>query len=67
LPLEQELEDALLRHTGPLGQLLAAVGAYERDEPQPRVAPGVDLSDLGNAYLSAVGWSLQTYESVLAS
>ena len=59
LPLTDEVRKALLGHEGPLGDVLAAVLAYERGEPEAAAArvPGVGLPDL---YLSALAWADET-------
>lgn len=59
LPLADEVRAALLERTGPMGDALTAVLAYERGDlaAATRAAPGVPLADL---YLSAVAWADET-------
>lgn len=66
LPLTDELTAALTRHEGPLGQLVAAVLAYEAEDLAAVERSGMALFDVSRAYLAAVGWSLQTFESALS-
>ncbi len=67
LPLDPELRDAIVDHEGPLGRLLDAVIAYDTGD-LGRLDSGIlDAFEMSRAYLSAVGWSLQTCESVLSS
>jgi EAL and modified HD-GYP domain-containing signal transduction protein len=56
LPLTEGARDALLHHSGPMGDALAAAIAYERGELETvaQRAPGAPVSDL---YLSAVAWA----------
>ncbi|MCL3859782.1 HDOD domain-containing protein [Actinotalea sp. K2] len=57
LSLSDELHAALIDSTGPLGELLAAVIAYERGVP-PEAEP---LStELAEAYLVAIAWATAT-------
>jgi c-di-GMP phosphodiesterase len=63
LPLADEVQAALLAGTGPLGEALRAVIAYERGEPATaaRHAPGAALPQL---YLSAMSWADAASESI---
>jgi c-di-GMP phosphodiesterase len=57
LPFSDEIRDALLRHEGPKGELLAAVLAYERGE-FPTAPSSVDGSvSLAGAYRAALEWA----------
>ncbi len=67
LPLADDLRAALVQRTGPLGQILDAVLAYERGDDDAVAAAPFDPFELSRAYLSAVGWSLQVCESALNS
>ena len=60
LPVAERLREALLGRTGPLGDLLSQVEAYERDgapvgDPRSRIP----LDVLSTAYLDAVAWADQ--------
>lgn len=57
LPLSDELEQALLDGTGPLGATLQAVLAYERAEWDAIDLPGVEPHVLAAAYLDAIAWA----------
>ena len=61
LPLTDEVAGALLDGTGPLGEVLAVVRAYEQDEPGPA---RVDGAELAQQYLAALGWSTRTCAAV---
>lgn len=57
LPLSDEVEQALLEGTGPLGATLQAVLAYERAEWDAIDLPGVAPHVLAAAYLDAIAWA----------
>ncbi|HYV14691.1 MAG TPA: HDOD domain-containing protein [Conexibacter sp.] len=59
LPLTEEVRKALLSHEGPLGDVLAAVLAYERGEPEVAAAR-VAAAALPALYLSALAWADET-------
>lgn len=65
MPLTDELVGALAKREGPLGEIVAAVIAYEEGDVARVEDSGLALFDVSRAYLSAVGWSLQTVESAL--
>lgn len=65
MPLTEELEAALATGTGPLGELVTAVVAYEAGDLARVEDTGYALFDVSRAYLSAVGWSLQLVETTL--
>jgi c-di-GMP-related signal transduction protein len=67
LPLEKDVHDALVNRTGPLGELLQTVAAYEVADLEKLGSSPIDLSTLAPAYLSAVGWSLSTVGSALSA
>lgn len=54
LPLSAELEGALLRHEGSVGQVLAAIKAYERGDWDGATRVGLAPEWLGQAYREAV-------------
>ena len=54
LPLSTELEAALLRHEGSVGQVLAAIKAYERGDWDGATRGGLAPEHLGQAYQEAV-------------
>lgn len=62
LPLSDGLMAALVRGEGSLGALLGAVQHYERCEWDGACLPGFRRTDLGEAYLSAIGWAEQLAE-----
>jgi c-di-GMP-related signal transduction protein len=67
MPLTDELEAALARGEGALGELLSAVIAYEKEDLAAVEDTGLALFDVSRAYLSAVGWSLQIFESTIGA
>jgi c-di-GMP-related signal transduction protein len=67
LPLADDLREALLSGTGPLGELLTAVRAYEVGDDDALAASPFDAFELSRAYLNAVGWSLQLCASALSA
>jgi c-di-GMP-related signal transduction protein len=67
LPVKDDLRLALSDEVGPLGRLIAATRAYEVQDIDTVEALGLDVRDLGQIYLAAVGWSLQTCQSVVGS
>lgn len=67
MPLSDELTAALARGEGPLGELVQAVIAYEREDLAAVEDTGLELFDVSRAYLAAVGWSLQVFESTMGA
>jgi EAL and modified HD-GYP domain-containing signal transduction protein len=65
LPLAEEVTGALVHGTGPIGEVLAMVRAYEGADDEALVHTKVSPSELAKAYLSAVGWSVRTVQGVL--
>jgi c-di-GMP-related signal transduction protein len=65
LPLAEEVTDALVKGTGPLGEVLSMVRAYEGADDEALVRTKVSPAELAKAYLSAVGWSVRTVQGVL--
>lgn len=57
LPLTPEVVDALLRHEGHLGRILAAVKAYERADWDDEVLRDFDDGVLAESYVRAIGWA----------
>jgi EAL and modified HD-GYP domain-containing signal transduction protein len=56
LPFTDEIRDALLRHEGPKGELLATVIAYERGE-FPTLEPAEATPSVAGAYREALEWA----------
>jgi EAL and modified HD-GYP domain-containing signal transduction protein len=67
LPLADEVTEALVAGTGPLGEVVAMVRAYEGADATALSHTKVSPADLAKAYLSAVGWSVRTVQGVLGS
>lgn len=65
LNLQEELAVALVDRAGPLGRVLAAVVAHERGAAVDLDDAPVSPFDVSRAFLTAVGWSLATYSTVL--
>ncbi|MDI3340578.1 MAG: HDOD domain-containing protein [Sphaerobacter sp.] len=57
LPLAEEVSQALLEGTGPLGATLRVVLAYERAEWDAVTLPGVEPYVIAAAYLDAIAWA----------
>ena len=64
LPVADELADALLRGTGPLGLVVRAVTAYDRADLVELRGLGLPLDRLSRAYLSAAAWSREAMGTV---
>ncbi|HPF58005.1 MAG TPA: HDOD domain-containing protein [Candidatus Competibacteraceae bacterium] len=63
LPLEEEINKALLHHEGPLGRILACTLAYERCDWDSLDSLGLEPSQLNDAYMTALSEAYQaTYE-----
>ena len=60
LPLAEEIQGALLDHTGSLGAILHSVLAYERGAWQEATHLGLDQHCLVDAYLHALTWAVET-------
>lgn len=57
LSLNREVVDALTARTGPLGEVLSLVDAYEASDLPALVAAPVPAEDTTRSYLEAVAWS----------
>jgi c-di-GMP-related signal transduction protein len=67
LPLEDSISSALVDRTGPLGELINIVTAYEVANLDALSASSIELSELASAYLNAIAWSMSvTAEAVSA-
>jgi EAL and modified HD-GYP domain-containing signal transduction protein len=64
LPLTAEVQAALARGEGRLGEVLATVRAYENVDLGALGRASIDSSDLAQAYLAALGWSTRTFAAV---
>ena len=65
LPLADELHNALLNHTGELGQLLSLVLNYERGQWDDFSAAHFDVLTLRTAYLDAIRWASELSGSLI--
>jgi EAL and modified HD-GYP domain-containing signal transduction protein len=59
LSLNTEVTEALVAGTGPLGELLALVAAYEASELPELIAAPPPIGDAAQSYLDAVAWATQ--------
>lgn len=59
LPLTEELTEALLERTGPIGEVLACAIAYERGEWDAVRLGNLDAATIRDCYLEAVEWAGQ--------
>jgi c-di-GMP-related signal transduction protein len=67
LPLTEEVSEALVSRSGPLGDVLATVEAYEEYDEQALVGAPVAAAELAHAYLAAVGWSMRAVNGVVGA
>lgn len=67
MPLDDTLVGALLRHEGPLGDVLRWARAYEEGRSFADAPSWALHTDVGLLYLDSVGWSLATCRGVLAA
>ena len=68
LPLDDEINKALLYHEGPLGRILACTLAYERCDWDSLDNLGLEPNQLNEAYMTAVADAYQaTYELLKGS
>jgi EAL and modified HD-GYP domain-containing signal transduction protein len=56
IALEKDLAAALLEKTGPVGEILACVLAWERGDWAEATKVGLDKSSIGNAHYEAIVW-----------
>ena len=54
LPLEEEINDALLQHKGPLGRILACTLAYERCDWSALDMLDLEPNQINDAYMTAL-------------
>jgi EAL and modified HD-GYP domain-containing signal transduction protein len=66
LPLTDEVNDAILNHQGPMGQILHSVIAYEQGDWEQISDLGLDNQSLKNAYLEAIQWTRDVGREILA-
>lgn len=57
LSLSDEVEDALINRTGPLGSLIETAISYEHGDLASIALCGMDISVVRNAYLDSVVWA----------
>jgi EAL and modified HD-GYP domain-containing signal transduction protein len=66
LPLTEEVNNALLKHEGPLGQMLAWVLAYEKGHWDMVDESGLESQLWKHAYLESIQWTRQVGNDLLA-
>ena len=66
LPLADELKDALLKHDGPLGQLLHLILEYEQGHWNTVGNSQYNASTLHNAYLESIHWAGEISDTLIA-
>ena len=66
LPLSTDIEAALERGTGPLGQVLRVVNAYERGD-LAQVAASYSGKDLTGTVMDAMRWSRMAVQATQAA
>ena len=66
LPLTAEVVDALLRHEGHLGRILAAVRAYEQADWDADALRAFDDAVLAESYVRAIGWADERLDADVA-
>ena len=54
LPLDEDINEALLRHEGPLGRILACTLAYERCDWEGMDTLGLEMNQINEAYMTAL-------------
>jgi EAL and modified HD-GYP domain-containing signal transduction protein len=54
LPLDEDINEALLRHEGPLGRILACTLAYERCDWEGLDTLGLEMNQINDAYMTAL-------------
>ncbi|HVQ93036.1 MAG TPA: HDOD domain-containing protein [Mycobacteriales bacterium] len=64
LPLTEEVSDALVGG-GKLGNVLAAVRAYENGTEPGQAGLAISGAELARAYLTGLDWAMRTYRAVL--
>jgi c-di-GMP phosphodiesterase len=57
LPLTDDINQALLKHTGPMGELLGCVIAYENGEWNTVDSLGLSSMTLRESYLASISWA----------
>jgi EAL and modified HD-GYP domain-containing signal transduction protein len=62
LPVDEELKDAVTRHDGGLGDLVARVIAHEQGHFAAAAAPPLDARTTTRAYVEAIDWSTRTID-----
>ena len=65
LPLTDDIKDALVRHSGPIGQSLLCVIAYERADWDNVHFNGMPAAAVHERYLDAITWARQITSGLL--
>jgi EAL and modified HD-GYP domain-containing signal transduction protein len=60
LPLSEELTAALLRHEGPIGEILAFVLAHEREPGAGADGLSLPAAEINRCYATALAWADDT-------
>ena len=67
LPLSQEASDALLRQTGPLGEVLGCILLYERGDWDHVRLEGQSADSIRTVYLESVAWASEQGKALAAN
>ena len=59
LPLDADMNEALLHHTGEYGALLACVISYGSDDPAGLSSLNLSSSQVLDSYLDALRWTME--------
>ncbi|HYR89714.1 MAG TPA: HDOD domain-containing protein [Terriglobia bacterium] len=66
LPLADEIKEALVNQTGPIGQALRCTIAYERADWDNVKFDGVPLASIRESYMDAIAWARKLVTGLLA-
>lgn len=67
LPLSEDVNQALMTHSGPIGQVLACATAYDSGDWKPLSTIDLPPEEIQQCYLDAVTWADETTKSMLTT
>ena len=65
LPLADEIKDAHIKQTGPIGEALRCTIAYERADWDNVKFQGLPLASIRESYMDAIAWARKLYSGLL--
>ena len=64
LPINEEIQDALLKHEGILGEALSCSQAYEQGHWKNIKFKDLPTQDINSYYIEAIAWANEALENI---